>query len=199
MPNSLMQPQRTRLYRYAIASSDMYYTELAQRDVYVEDDPVKGFRIWGEVGSLGPDSAIDLCQMFLEQALYYRSWCRMDEARYHMRDFGERLGLALARFLQQHPPADVINNPGACALLYVWESMKVQITVEQVGPELRFIFAECPLYDTAERTGLREVELALEAVNSLCQSLIHTIDPHLSVCMPLQVGEHTVFSVTAAV
>ena len=154
---NLQQSQRVWLYRYSIASSDMYYTELAQRDVYVEDDPVTGFRIWGEIGSIGPDSAVSLCQMFLEQAMYYRSWCRPDEARYHMQDFGERLGLALAKFLKHRLPVEMGASPGACALICVWESMKVQITVEQVGPELRFVFAQCPLYDLI--CGIIKVDL----------------------------------------
>lgn len=199
MSTEIAQPRVSRLYRYSIASFDMYYTELEQRDVFVRDDPVKGFQIWGQIAGAGPHSSVDLCQMFLEYAMYCRSWCNPSEAIYNMRAFGEQLGLSLAKFIQETPPADMSQNPGACSLMCLWESMNIQFTVEQVGPEMHFIFAACPLAETAQRTGLREVELALYGVNSLCQALIHAIDPHLEILTPLEARANFVYSVKETV
>jgi hypothetical protein len=195
MTDSISQNRLTRLYRYSIASSDMYYTELEQRDVYVSDHPRDGFKIWGQIAGAGPAASVDLCQMFLEYAMYCRSWGSPAEAAYNMHAFGERLGGALARFLKENPPADMSQNPGACALECLFESMGVQLSVEQVGPELRFFFADCPLAEAAQRTGLREVEPALYGVNSLCQTLIHAIDPHLQISHPMEAVPNSVFAV----
>lgn len=190
-PNS----QPSRLCRYSIASTDMYYTELEQRDVFAHDDPQKGFQIWGQIPGGGASTSIDLCQMFLEYAMYSRTWCRPDEAIYNVQGFGTRLGLALAKFMQGNPPPESSTCVGACALMCLLESMNVQLNIEQVGPELRFIFAECPLVETAERTGLREADLALYGVNAMCQSMVNAIDPHLTIHMPARISQEFVYAV----
>jgi hypothetical protein len=195
MSNEIAQPRVSRLYRYNIASFDMYYTELEQRDVYVRDDPVKGFQIWGQIVGAGAHTSVDLCQMFLEYAMYCRSWCNPGEAIYNMRAFGEHLGVALAKFIQETPPAEMNQNAGACSLMCLWESMNIQFTVEHVGSEMHFLFATCPLLETAQRTGLHEVELALYGVNSMCQAMIHAIDPQLEILTPLEARPNFVFSV----
>ena len=77
--------------------------------------------------------------------------------------------------------------------------MNAHFTVEQVGPELRFIVAGCQLQETAEHTGLMEVELAHYGINALCQSLIHAIDPDLVVHVPLEAHVDHIFSVMTPV
>jgi hypothetical protein len=68
-----------------------------------------------------------------------------------------------------------------------------------MGPDLQFMVAGCPLHETAEQTGLREVELAHYGLNTLCQSLIHAIEPDLNVQAPLEVGVDHIFAVTTPV
>ena len=62
----LIQTKATLICRYPIASSDMYYSEVGQRDVYVRDDLVHGFQIWGQLTGTGEETAISLCEIFLE-------------------------------------------------------------------------------------------------------------------------------------
>ena len=62
--------------------------------------------------------------------------------------------------------------------------MNVKFEIMHVGNDLRFIFASCPLTDTAERTGLGEVELALYGINSMSQSLVDALDPELILHTP---------------
>jgi hypothetical protein len=112
-----------------------------------------------------------------------------------MRGFGECLGAGLARCIQDHIPLEQTANPVAYALQCVLESMNARFTVEQAGPELRFIVDCCQLQETADQTGLREVELAHQGINALCQSLIHIIDPDLVVHAPLDAHADHTFSV----
>jgi hypothetical protein len=195
MDNKTPQPRVNRIYRYSIASSDMYYTELEQRDVFVSDDPDNGFQIWGQIAGGGPATSVCLCQMLLEYAMYCHSWSSMREAVFNMRAFGEQLGVALAKFIQDTPPVEFGQNAGACSLMYLWEAMDIQFTVEQIGPEMRFKFANCPLEEVALRNGLRDVDLALYGVNSLCQTLIHIVDPHMEILTPLEAHKDFVFAV----
>ena len=191
-----MSEQRVaHLCQYPLASADMYYCEVNQREVCVCDDPEKGFRIWGEISGGGAVTAIDLCQVFLEYAMYCQTWRDLSQAYCNMQKFGEHLGVALARYIQDSVPVVRAANPGACALECVLESMNAHFTVEQVGPDLRFVVVGCPLDETAEHTGLREVELAHYGINVLCQSLIHAIDPDLVVHAPLEARADHIFSV----
>lgn len=199
MMTQVSERRVTRLCRYPIASADMYYYEVEQRDVCVRDDPEKGFRIWGEIPDVGATTAIGLCEVFLEYAMYCQTWRDLSQAYHSMQAFGERLGKALARYIQDNPPAAMAANLGACALECVLESMNAHFTVEQVGSELRFIVAGCPLHETAERTSLMEVELAHHGINALCQSLIHAIDPDLVVRAPLEARVDHIFSVMTPV
>lgn len=198
MAENTSQTRVSRIYRYVVGCADMFYEEVQQRDVFVSDDPNKGFRIWAEIVNAGPKTSIGICEIFCEYAMYIRSWCELREAEYHMSSFGEKIGTALAKFIQTSPPAEMNQNPGVCTLMCLWESMNIQFAVEQVGPEMHFFFANCPLEDAARRTGLREMDLALCGVNSLCQTLIHKIDPHLEILSPLETHPNFIFTVKEA-
>jgi hypothetical protein len=189
----------TRLYRYSIASADMYYCEVNQRDVCVCVDPEKGLRIWGEIPGERAVTAVGLCQIFLEYAMYCQTWRDGSQAGCNMRGFGECLGAGLARYIQDNIPMEQTAKPGAYALKYVLESMNAHFTVEQAGSELRFIVDGCQLQATADHTGLREVDLAHQGISALCQSLIHVIDSDLVVHVPLDAHADHIFSVTTPV
>lgn len=193
MENTLIQTQSTRICRYTIASSDMYFSELEQRDVYVQDHPENGFQIWAEIPGGGAATAVHLCQVFLEYAMYCQVWGNLDEAIYNMQEFGNLLGFSIAKFMQKHPPVETSACKGACALMCVLESMDVKLYVEHIGSEIHFIFADCPLAEVAERTGLRETDLALYGVNAMCQSLINIIDPHLDLHVPQNINQEFSF------
>ena len=190
----------TRLCRYCIASADMYYCEVNQREVCVCDDPAKGLRIWGEIAGEGAITAVDLCQIFLEYAMYCQTWRDLSQGYCAMQKFGECLGVALARYVQDNVPIGRAANPGAYALECVLKSMNTRFTIEQVGPELHFVVTGgCQVQETAERTRLMEVELAHYGINALCQSLIKAIDPNLVVHAPLDARADHIFSVTPPV
>ncbi len=199
MMTQVSERRATRLYRYPIASGDMYYAEVEQRDVCVYDDPVEGLRIWGEIPDVGSVTAVNLCQVFLEYAMYCQTWRSPAQAYYNMQLFGEHLGEALARYLKDNVPTGTVANLGACALECVLESMNAHFTVEQISSELRFIVAGCPLEETAEQIGLKEVELAHYGINTLCQSLVYAIDPDLVVHAPLETRADHIFSVMTPV
>jgi hypothetical protein len=162
----------------------MYYTELEQRDVFVQDDPENGFKIWGEIAGRGPATSVSLCQMFLEYAMYSHSWCSPDEAIYNIKAFGKNLGLALANFIKSYFPNEESSSRGTCGLMCLLESMNVKFEIMHVGNDLRFIFANCPLTEVAQQTGLGEVDLALYGVNAMCQSLVNALDPELVLHAP---------------
>jgi hypothetical protein len=93
-----------------------------------------------------------------------------------MRSFAENLGVRLADYIMKTVPLHDTPDPSACALESILEAIHAHLTIEHMGPELRFVVAGCPLLDASKHTGLAEVELAQFGFNVMCQSLIQAID-----------------------
>ena len=194
MMNQVSQTSAKQIGRYTIASADMYYTEEGQRDICVYDDPEQGLRIWGETPMGGPATSIDLCQIFLEYGLLCQTARDPEQSYKTMRSFAESLGVSLADYIKNTPLFNSATDPGACALESILEAIHAHLTIEHIGPELRFIVAGCPLLNASEHTGLTEIELAQYGFNIMCQSLIQTIDQHLLLHMPMGNGNCQVFT-----
>ena len=94
MPVSL-QKHAMLICRYPIASGDMYYGEVGQRDVYVRDDLLHGFQIWGELTGAGEETAISLCEIFLEYAMTCQTGYEEEQAYALMESFGSGMGQAV--------------------------------------------------------------------------------------------------------
>jgi hypothetical protein len=194
MPASI-QTSATLICRYPIASSDMYYNEVGQRDVFVRDDLLQGFQIWGELTGAGEETAIPLCEIFLEYALVCQTGYEENQAYALMESFGSGLGQAAAVYMLDHIFMDGFPNPGVCALECVLETLKVNFTVHQIGPELRFIICDCPFDKTAGQTGLPQSELAHVGLNAMCQGLLKVIQPELPVDSPVDERYDHIFAI----
>jgi hypothetical protein len=192
-------PRVTRLCRYTIASADMYFTEMEQRDVFVCGDAENKLHIWGEVSGAGSATAIDLSQVFLEYALYCCSWCSTPEAQYHMHNFGEQLGASLAKYLGELIPLRLTTNPAMAGLNLVLEAMHACHSVEPAGPESDLILADCALETAARHSGLADVQLAHHGINAMCQSLMAFLNPRLAVSASPDDRADFVFVVTLPV
>jgi hypothetical protein len=174
------EPHTVRLCQYVIASADMYFCEAEQRDVFLGNDKYGHLTLWGEISGRGPSTNIDLCEIFLEYSLYCCSRRGAAEALDYMRGFGEQIGRSLAKYLIENPSLLAPENPAVLALEHAIEMMGARFYVEHLENETRFIVTDCPLAKAAERSGLRNVELARQGINSMCQSLIYAMDPNLN-------------------
>jgi len=194
MPVSI-QTKPTLICRYPIASSDMYYNEVGQRDVFVRDDLLHGFQIWGELSGMGEETAISFCEIFLEYAMFCQTGYEEAQAYALMESFGSGLGQAVAIYMLDNIFLNVFTNPGVCALECVLETLKVNFTIHQVGPELRFIICDCPFDKTAGQTGLPQSELAHDGLNAMCQGLLKVIQPELPVASPVDERYDHIFAI----
>ena len=186
--SAISQARAKLICRYPIASSDMYYSEVGQRDVYVRDDLVHGFQMWGELTGAGEETAISLSEIFLEYAMTCQTSYEENQAYACMESFGSGMGQAVAMYMLDNIFLNGFPNPGICALECILETMKVDFTIHQIGPELRFIICDCPFEKTAGQTGLPQSELAHIGLNAMCQGLLKVIQPELPVASP--VDEH---------
>jgi hypothetical protein len=186
MANEVSEPSAARLLTYNVASADMFYVEVEQRDVCICDDLSRGFRIWGEMHGGRSVATVDLCQIFLEVALSYQAIPDSDQARYKMGAFGKQIGQVLGQHIKDNPLLEILTNPAVRALRCLLESMNARFTVEWIDNELRFAVDSCPIYKIAELTGLREVVLAHYGFDAMCQSLVYALDPYLIVSTSLE-------------
>jgi hypothetical protein len=193
------QSQATLICRYPIATSDLYYTEAGQRDVYVRDDTLHGFQIWGELSGAGEETAIPLCEIFLEYAMFCQTGFEESQGYALMESFGSGLGQAVAIYMQDDTFLNGFPNPGVCALECVLETLRVDFTIHQIGPELRFIICDCPFDRTASQTGLPQSELAHVGLNAMCQGLLKVIQPELPVASPVDERYDHIFAIDTAI
>lgn len=189
------QSKATLICRYPIASSDMYYNEAGQRDVFVKDDLIHGFQIWGELSGAGPETAISLCEIFLEYAMFCQTGFEEGQAYAFMESFGSGLGQAVALYMEDNIFLNGFPNPGICALECVLETLRVDFTIHQIGPELRFVICDCPFDRKAGQTGLPQSELAHVGLNAMCQGLLKVIQPELPVESPIDERYDHIFAI----
>jgi hypothetical protein len=194
MPASI-QTKPTLICRYPIASSDMYYNEVGQRDVYVRDDLLHGFQIWGELSGAGQETTITFCEIFLEYAMFCQTGFDEPQAYALMESFGSGMGQAVAVYMLDSIFLNGFPNPGVCALECVLETLKVDFTIHQIGPELRFIICDCPFDKTAGQTGLPQSELAHVGLNAMGQGLLNGIQPELPVASPVDERYDHIFAI----
>jgi hypothetical protein len=180
--------------KYVLASADMYCSEEGQRDIYVYDDLTQGLRIWGETPNGGAETSIGLCQIFLEYALFCQTLRDPERAHAEMGSFAENLGVRLADYIMKILPLHDTPDPGTCALESILEAIHAHLTIEHMGPELRFVVAGCPLLDASKHTGLTGIELAQFGFNVMCQSVIQIIDPDLILNVPIGNDRGQVFT-----
>ena len=170
----------THLFRYSITSADMYYTELGLRDVILRTDEQGNFHIQGETVGGDASTAIELCQIFLEYAMYCCAWCDLDEALYHMQNFAQHIGHSTGEFLKENTCLFKLDNPTDRALEHLFQTMNARISIQYSGAIEHFIVIDCPLEKAAERSGLRNTELAHHGINIMCQSMIQAINPKVT-------------------
>ncbi len=172
-----LETSGVHLLRYAIASADMYYAELEQRDVFIGRDEGGQARIWAETVHGGPSTRVELCRIFLEYAMYCATSFGTAEAHYQMQSFGEHLGRRLSEYLRQNPALMPSKNPALGALECLFGTIRARYFEDYAQSGVRFVVTECPLEDTAKRSGIPNLELARYGINAMCQSLCVAMNP----------------------
>lgn len=188
--------QASKILSYIVASSDLYYEESNRREVFIQTDDGTCFRVWAEIVELGEISAANLCEVFLEYSLNCRTHADQPARLQCMREFSEIFGQRLAQFIKSRlcPPV-VRSDVPFCAMSCILDSMQVNFTVAESQDELRFVLDRYPLQSASLQSGLSDVELAHLGVAALCDSVMRTLDPRLSVHVPQTSAEEHIFIV----
>ena len=185
MPAVSQTPTDVPLYTYVIASGDMRYIEINQRNLFLRHDPNVGLILRGEFPGCGAGCFADLSQVLLEYAMTCEGCKSLQEAGEYVAGFGKRLGEQLAQSLEGEIAPLAAQDRLPAALEILLKSMGVAYTGEFSPQRLAFTLERCPLCDTGSSSGMgREMEMARHGFAALCSSLVAAIAPGWSVISP---------------
>ena len=173
------------LLAYVIASADMRYIEINEREIYIRHDPVVGLIVRGEISGCGAGCYADLSQVFLEYAMSCEGCRDQSEGEKSVTRFGARLGALLAAKLSEDYVGLSTIDQLTRAFAFILNSMAVPFTEERTERSLRYTLAHCPLCDSGKKTGLnREMALARLGFAVLCESMMRSFAPDWSLLKP---------------
>jgi hypothetical protein len=172
----------------------MYYSESGLRDVVLRTDDAGNFHIQGKAVGGSTSTTIELCEIFLEYAMYCCSWCDREGALSQMQGFAQRIGRAIGEFLRENSHLLESEISTDRALEYLFQTMNAHVVINYAGAVEHLIIMDCPLRDAAIRSGLWNIELAHRGINMMCRSMLEVISPE--VIVETSPGIHPEFSFT---
>jgi hypothetical protein len=173
------------LLSYTIASGDMRYIEISERDVFLRGDIQLGLVIRGKVSGCGPDCDVDLSHILLEQAMTC-SGCKDPIIAFETaQQFGRRLGRKVASRLGQ----DLERITGCDQLCNSFEiilkSMGALYTHECNESVLKFNLDVSPLSVAAKKHGFTQwTHMARNTFIAMCEAIAQTLQPTWTIERP---------------
>jgi len=185
MPAASQTPIDAPLYTYVIASGDMRYIEINQRNLFLRHDPNLGLILRGELPGCGAGCYADLSQVLLEYAMTCEGCKSPQEASEYVAGFGKRLGEQLAQCLEVEIAPLTSHDRLPAAIEILLKSMVVAYTSEVSQQRLAYKLEHCPLCEAGSSSGMgREMEMARHGFAALCASLVAAVAPGWSVVSP---------------
>lgn len=173
-----------RLLAYTVASADMRYIEVNEREVYLRHDPTPVVR--GEMPGCDSSCDADLSLVLLEYVISCEG-CKGEPIEAEAADrFGAQLGAKLVHHLYPAPQDTPVVTRLSGAFNCILNSMYVSFSTEHT-PEKRvwYTLAHNPLEATAQETGFsRGVNMAHRAFVACCASIVQTIAPDWALVQP---------------
>jgi hypothetical protein len=183
-----LEIQDTPVFSYAIASADMRYIEIGERDIYLRNDPEAGLVFRGEISGCGSDCFVELNEILLEYAMSCEGCRDQSVTSQEVVRFGEHLGEVLVtktyKNIAKLPTTEKLSSAFKCIL----NSMSATYIEESKEDNLEYSLDCCPLRECAKSTGLsRSVEVAHLSFIALCKSLIKALAPDWVLMQPSEV------------
>ena len=182
-----LEIQDTPVYSYPIASADMRYIEVGERDIYLRDDPDVGYIFRGEIPGCGAEYFVGLNEILLEYAMTCEGCKERSVASKEVMRFGAYLGEILT--LKLYPDiadlttAEKLSQAFKCVLT----SMSAKYIMESKDLQLEYSLDCCPLSECAKDTGLgRSFEMAHLSFTALCKSVISALAPDWVLAKPTE-------------
>ena len=180
-----LDAQEGAVFSYTLASADLRYIEIGERDIYLRRDPDKGLVFRGEIAGCGPDCYVDLSEILLEYAMSCEGCSRPELSTEMLIHFGDHLGQVYvektSHDTEHLDAAEVISKAFNCIL----NSMDAKFTEDKQANQIEFSLDCCPLSECAKDTGLnRSVEMAYLAFIALVNGVLSRLSPEWTLVRP---------------
>jgi hypothetical protein len=195
-----LETQDAPILSYPLASGDMRYIEIGEREIYLRKDPKLGLVFRGEISGCGSDCFVELNEILLEYAMSCEG-CREEiVAAKEVSCFGELLGKILVANI-----VDDIINMGTIDKLSttfkcILNSMSSKYIEQASTDRLEYSLDCCPLRECARDTGLnRSVEMAQISFVALCRYITNSLAPKWELVEPTESGNNPIHKIVIAV
>jgi hypothetical protein len=180
-----LEIQNSPALTYPLASGDMRYIEIGERQLFLRNDPQKGLVFRGEISGCGADCYAELNEILLEYAMSCEGCKEQGEAETQVVHFGEKLAKILIAELNhditQLSAEENLSNAFRCIL----NSMSSAYIEEISEAHLMYSIECCPLTECAINTGFsRSVEMAYLSFVALCESIIQDFASNWELLQP---------------
>jgi hypothetical protein len=180
-----LEIQDAPVFSYTLASADMRYIEIAEREIYLRHDPSAGLVFRGEISGCGSDCYVGLGEILLEYAMSCEGCREPSVVSEEVVRFGEHIGEVLVAKIYDDfadlPTTEKLSSGFKCIL----NSMNAAYIEESKEDYLEYSLDCCPLRECAKSTGLsRSVEMAHLSFTALCKSLIKALAPNWVLMKP---------------
>ena len=178
MPRDPCLAGEARLLSYAIASTDLWYSAIGQRDVYLRREPQQGLRVEGEIPGCGADCNVNLGEILLEYCCGCEECLGKSGSAKHDCPLADRLGRQLMARLQD-PLSEAPDVERVSAVMdLILNSMDVAYERDLTVDGLRYHLVEPPINKAASGSGLRHWgPLARRAFVALSTFLVRAAAP----------------------
>jgi len=195
-----LELQDTPVFSYPLASGDMRYIEIGERDIFLRKDPTSGMVFRGEISGCGSDCFVELNEILLEFAMSCEGCREKSLAAGEVADFGEHLGKILLETthddISELTETEKLANSFRCLL----NSMSSKYTEQINSSYLEYSLECCPLRECAKDTGLnRSVALAQISFVALCKHIIKSLAPNLILVEPTEDGDNPIHKIVIKV
>ena len=175
-----------QLLWYVIASADMRYCEIGEREISLKYEPAAGFAVRAKLVGSEEGCCVDLAQILLEYSLSCEGWRDLQVQRGLVGEFGRHLGELIAVNIHQQIPALPAADEVATIFEAILNSVQASYSKEAHADLLLYSLASCPLNQAAHDAGMgRGIAMAYHAFVALCDGALQKVAPAWVLVKPI--------------
>ena len=133
-----IETQDAPVFAYALASADLRYIEIGERDIYLRQEQGKGRIFRGEIAGCGPECYINLSEILLEYAMSCEGCSRAELATEMITHFGDYLGQVLVEAAAGETRELSSSDRLSYAMRSILKSMNVEFTEEKLPGSISY-------------------------------------------------------------
>lgn len=181
---SLYLPE-TRLFTFVVGNADMWYSAVAERSLYIRNEPEIGPMLRGASDCVTTDNEINLCETLLEFGMSCESGYTCYKASELVECTGRRAGSKFAKELFAATLNSTPDEQIITAFTLLFQSMECSYRIDTTSRSIEFNLDVCPFTKSAQKSGIfYGIELARLCFIGLCNGMLMVLEPQWHMTYP---------------